>query len=268
MTPFEWLAATYFVVLPLLAARHARLRGWLYALGAILLVIVARFTMPWPVRAWMPHAYLVLGYWIPAAFTPGINAKFESWLARVDATFNSRLPTSNSQKARSGRWTVGVGFFELAYLLCYPSIPAAFAVVFVAGDRDDIARFWVAVLLAGYASYGSLPWTAARPPRLISAPEPIFLARVNAEVLGRVSHNMNTFPSGHVAVTLAAALVVCSVSLPWGVGFLAIATAVAVAAVRGRYHYLVDVLVGAGVGVTAFVTAAVGPAAGSGPGRA
>ena len=261
MTSFEWLALIYFVLMPLAAARHARRRGWLYALGAIALVIVARFTVPWPARAWMPHAYLVLGYWIPAAFTPGLNPRFESWLAEADRRLGM-------WSLRIRLWDVGRGMWELAYLLCYPTIPAAFAVVFIAGDRDDITRFWMAVLLAGYSCYGSLPWTAARPPRLISAPESVFLARMNAHVLGRVSHNMNTFPSGHVAVTLAAALVVCSVSRPWGVGFLAVATAVAVAAFRGRYHFLVDVLVGAGVGVIAFLIAAAGPAAGSVPGLA
>jgi PAP2 superfamily len=260
MTSFETLALIYFVLMPLAAARHARPRGCLYAFGAIVLVIVARFTMPWPARAWMPHAYLVLGYWIPAAFTPGINPTFEAWLADTDRRLGDWTPGPHRWRARH--------LLEVAYLLCYPSIPAAFAVVFIAGDRDDITRFWMAVLLAGYACYGSLPWTAARPPRLISAPEPIFFARMNAQVLRRVSHNMNTFPSGHVAVTLAAALVVCSVSMVWGVGFLAIATAVAVAAYRGRYHFLVDVLVGAGVGVIAFLTAAVGPAAGSAPGLA
>jgi membrane-associated phospholipid phosphatase len=249
MTSFEWLAAIYFVLMPLSAARYARPRGWLYAAGALALVIVTRFAAPWPARAWLPHAYLVLGYWIPAVFTPGVNPKFEAWLAEADRRLGNGL-------SGVGRWPAKLRF-ELAYLLCYPSVPAAFAVVFIAGNREDITRFWIAVLLAGYACYGSLPWTAARPPRLISAPEPIYFARINAHVLGRVSHNLNTFPSGHVAVTLAAALVVCSLSMAWGLGFLAIATAVAVAAVNGRYHYLVDVLVGAGVGVAAVLTAVV-----------
>ncbi len=275
MTPFEWLALAYFILIPLAVFRHARPRGWLYALGAILLVLVVRFFTPWEARAWFPHAYLVLGYWIPAAFTPGINQVFEGWLARADA--RRRGPPEGGSPGRNTyrRSTVASGFsrmilngfsrkfhhgFEVAYLLCYPTVPAAFGVVFVAGDRGDITRFWIAVLLAGYACYGSLPWTAARPPRLISAPDPIFFARVNAGVLGRVSHNMNTFPSGHVAVAVAASLVVCSVSMAWGAGFLAIAAAVAVAAVRGRYHYLVDVLVGAGVGGGAFATALAVPA--------
>jgi membrane-associated phospholipid phosphatase len=282
MTPFEWLAVTYFVVVPLAAARYARPRGWLYAIGAILLVIVARFAAPWEARAWLPHAYLVFGYWIPAAFTPGVNERFERWLARADARINSQLPTSNSQRAecrgtgRFGSWALGIGnwprwrpsrLLELAYLLCYPMVPAAFTIVFLIGDREDITRFWIAVLSAGYACYGSLPWTAARPPRLLESlrhefPEESALRTLNARVLGRVSHRMNTFPSGHVAVALAAALVVCSVSMAWGVACLAMATAIAVAAVSGRYHYLVDVLIGAGVGAAAAFTAAPG----SGPG--
>jgi hypothetical protein len=260
MTPFEWLAVAYFVLMPLAAARHARPRGWLYAFGAIGLVIVARFFTPWQARAWLAHAYLVLGYWIPAAFTPGLSPTFESWLVNADKGLRN-------VGFGAGRWRP-TRLLEVAYLLCYPTIPAAFAVVFIVGDREDITRFWIAVLLAGYACYGSLPWTAARPPRVLSAPEPILFARVNAHVLGRVSHNMNTFPSGHVAVTLAAALEVCTVSLGWGLGFLAIAMAVAVAAVNGRYHYLIDVLVGAGVGLGAFVTAAAVALAGSAPGLA
>jgi membrane-associated phospholipid phosphatase len=254
MTPFEWIALVYFVAQPLSAARYASLRGWLYAAGAILLVIVARFTMPWEARAWVPHAYLVLGYWIPAAFTPGINRTFELWLARAD----DRL---RSGKLGAGSWRSG-HLLELAYLLCYPMVPAAFTVVFVLGDREAMTRFWNAVLLAGYASYVSLPWTAARPPRLRDDrdthvfPEESAVRSINRHVLGRVSHNLNTFPSGHVAVAIAAALVVCSVSIPWGLVFVATAGAIAVAAVTGRYHYLVDVLVGAGVGVGAALIAA------------
>src|SRR5919106_4719142 len=125
MTPFEWLALMYFAACAVMAARAARIRAVLYAAGAMLLVIVARFTLPWEGRAWLPHAYLVLGYWIPAAFTPRpLNHRFEEWLCRSD----ERL---------FGSWKVDVPrpgtshLFELAYLLCYPIVPAAFAVVFL-----------------------------------------------------------------------------------------------------------------------------------------
>jgi membrane-associated phospholipid phosphatase len=267
MTPFEWLAVLYFGAIAVVASRYSSRRGWLYVAGAILLVIVARFAAPWEARAWLPHAYLVLGYWIPAAFTPGINPRFETWLARADERLTSHVqgsrfhipvpPLDTPNSNARGLWALGAGIFELAYLLCYPLVPVAFAVVFTRGTRADIVRFWVAVLMAGYASYVSLPWTAARPPRKIARDERTRrgVAKLNAHVLGRVSHNMNTFPSGHVAVSLAAALVVCSVSLGWGLALAAMAALIAVAAVYGRYHYLVDVLAGLGVGaLTGLVT--------------
>ena len=261
MTSFESLALIYFVALAIAGVRSGRTPAFVYVACAMLLVIVARFLASWEIRAWMPHAYLVLGYWIPAAFTPAqLNEPFEQWLRRAD-------------RELFGRWTLGIGSWrashalELAYLFCYPMVPAAFTVVFVRGDRRDVERFWLAVLLAGYACYGTLPWTAAPPPRIVARDEQARrgVARFNAGLLGRVSHNLNTFPSGHVAVALAAALVVWPISMAWGAVFVAMTVAIAVAAVAGRYHYLVDVLGGLGIGVLARLTAAVA-AAGSVPG--
>ena len=60
---------------------------------------------------------------------------------------------------------------------------------------------------------------------------------------------VNTFPSGHVAVTLAVALGVIS-SLPLvGAMMLFFAGSISVACVVGRYHYAVDVLAGAALGL-------------------
>jgi len=199
----------------------------------------------------MPHAYLVLGYWIPAAFAPPLNTGFEAWLRRADGALGL------------GRWTLGVtwdlgfGIWELAYLLCYPLVPAAFLMVFIGGTRADVMRFWLSVLLAGYCCYGTLPWTAARPPRIIAADHATRsgLSAFNARVLGLVSHNLNTFPSGHVAVAIAAGLAVWPVSTWGGTLVLGLAAAIVVAAVAGRYHFGVDVLAGMGVGAAAAAVA-------------
>ena len=95
-------------------------------------------------------------------------------------------------------------------MLCYPLVPFAFAAVWVSGRVEEADRFWTAVLLAGFACYGTLPWLVSRPPRLMerTASAPSSLSRGNAWVLSRISHQRNTFPSGHVAVSLAAALMV------------------------------------------------------------
>jgi membrane-associated phospholipid phosphatase len=97
----------------------------------------------------------------------------------------------------------------------------------------------------------------SRPPRLVlhAAAAPRHVAALNVSVLGRVSHQLNTFPSGHVAVSLAAAAIVGSVSPVPAVLLGAVAAAIGVGAAAGRYHYVVDVLVGAGVAAAAVATA-------------
>jgi membrane-associated phospholipid phosphatase len=243
MTSFEWLPIVYFVAMAAAARAPLRSRGTLYTAAAIAaLVILASFTLPWPARAWMPHAYLVLGYWIPATLTSGPNPAFERWLTRTDVPRAFQVPGAGIVRQ----------VLELAYLCCYPLVPAGFVVVFAAGTRDDITRFWLVVLTSGYVCYASLPWTAARPPRVLAERErrrgPPGLAAVNAHVLERVSHQFVTFPSGHVAVSLAVAAAVWRVWPAAGALFGVIALLIAIAAVAGRYHYLMDVLLGLAVG--------------------
>lgn len=243
MTPFEWLAVAYFVALLAAVPRASRpRRGVGFVVGALALVIVARFALPWAVRAWLGHAYLILGYWIPAAFVPAVpSVRFQQWLVRTDVTRAWRV-----------RGVVARHVLEVAYLCCYPLVPAAFAVVFAFGSAEDVARFWLTVLSAGYACYITLPWIPARPPRLVDAQAsalPQAVAGVNAAVLGRLSHQFVTFPSGHVAVSVAAAFGVSRVWTEAGAIFGAIALLIATAAVAGRYHYLIDVVAGLLVGV-------------------
>jgi protein-L-isoaspartate(D-aspartate) O-methyltransferase len=194
----------------------------------------------------------VAGYWIPAlAIAASTQTPFERWLETSDARWRPRL---NAAPA----WLVHAG--DAAYLFCYPMVPAAFLVVWIAGNDLDVNRFWLAVLIAGFACYGSLPWLAARPPRLLPGAlvreHPI--ARVNAGLLSRVSHNLTTFPSGHVAVAIAAALCVADVSPMAGLAFALVAVAISIGAVTGGYHYVMDVATGVAVGaLSALVAIAV-----------
>jgi membrane-associated phospholipid phosphatase len=77
------------------------------------------------------------------------------------------------------------------------------------------------------------------------------VASFNVLLLRRVSHQFNTFPSGHVAVATAVALAVFPVSRLAGVILGVIAAGIAAGAAAGRYHYGIDVVAGAGVGIVA-----------------
>lgn len=207
-------------------------------------------TLPVTVRLWLPFLYIPLGYWIPVPLVPSDRGgAFETWLRRSDHALRDlagALP----------RWLAYI--VEIGYLTCFPLIPVAFSVVWIGGTSADATRFWTAVLLAGYSCYITLPWLVSRPPRLIESlvvsAAPTGVSRANVFVLGQVSHHLNTFPSGHVAVSMAAAISAAAVSPVAGVVLGTFATGVALGAIAGRYHYIVDVLLGVGVGILAAVS--------------
>lgn len=248
MFAFEMLALAYFVALTLAAAVDSRARGprtWRFLLrsaAVVLLIYVSSQRGANDLRSWLGHAYLVFGYWLPALLAGPPSSPFESWLRRSDERWRRWAFTLP-------RWSRSL--LEVSYLLCYPLVPAAFTVVWLRGSQQDIDRFWTAVLVAGFACYGSLPWLVSRPPRSLAlgAAPPESIRRVNIALLNRLSHGLNTFPSGHVAVSIAAALMLLDVSLVAAVVFGLVAAAIAAGAVIGRYHYAIDVLLGAAVGV-------------------
>jgi membrane-associated phospholipid phosphatase len=244
MAAYEWVAIGYFAGFSLAAwaARvswRRRLTVSATALVAAAAVAAVALAADASFRAWVPHVYLVVGYWLPPllAAHPAAATRFERWLVRTDARFRRRLPAIPAPLTH---------LTELAYLLCYPLIPAAFVVVWLRGDQADVVRFWVAVLVAGLACYVSLPWLVSRPPRLCEpAPHPVNqLGALNVFTLSRVSHELNTFPSGHVAVSCAAAAMVGMVSPAAAFVIGAIAVVIAVGAIAGHYHYVVDVALG------------------------
>ena len=158
MTSFEWLTVAYLAAITAAgwwrqAPRRLRAAG--YAALAIALVIVARFTAPSGVRVWLPHLYLVLGYWLPALLTPvPMSDGFQRALAAADARVWSAaqnvvgrplepVGTVGSSSLGSSRYILSgaLGWFELAYLLCYPIVPISFIAVRVKGTEDDTVRF-------------------------------------------------------------------------------------------------------------------------------
>ena len=244
MRSFEWLAFACFMSVAASASTTQAARGRRLAAAAtsaalaLLIVLVARLGGD-TVRAWLPHVYLVAGYWLPGSLAPAAwsPTAFERWLLRTDVALRPHLPSVPRRL---------LPCVELAYLFCYPLVPAAFGIVWMWGSAEDIDRFWMAVLIAGYACYLSLPWLVSRPPRLVDvlADGPLRIGSVNEFVLARVSHQLNTFPSGHVAVSFAAAAVVFSVAPVPGSLFASIAAAIGIGAAAGRYHYVVDVVLG------------------------
>jgi hypothetical protein len=135
---------------------------------------------------------------------------------------------------------------EVAYLAVYAIVPIALVVQLMFSVDASPSRFWSVVLITDFICFGVLPWVQTRPPRSLESGEPwdSAIRRFNLHVLGATSIHANTFPSGHAAEALAAALLVLDAPrFVVGVMFAA-AFCVAAGAVLGRYHYLADALAG------------------------
>ena len=114
------------------------------------------------------------------------------------------------------------------------------------------------MLVAEFACYGMLPWIQTRPPRAIEAvstdaPPARLVRRLNLGVASRASIQVNTLPSGHAAGAIAAALAVGSTLPAAGAGLMVLAVSITVASVLGRYHYVVDAVLGVVVAVAAWL---------------
>jgi mono/diheme cytochrome c family protein len=251
---FEIVATLYFGLLAALSPLTGAFRRWpgvaaATAIFAGAIVALSRVTGV-EARLWLGHLYLVGGYWLPALLVTRPPHRFEAWLLSTESAWR----TSRIARAPGARtFMVRVQpLAELAYLGCYPIVPAAFLTVYLNGSIGDVDRFWTSALAAGYVCYISLPWLVSRPPRALegAAINASGVRRFNLHILGRLSHGWNTFPSGHVAVAFAAAMSVMMTAPRAGVGFLCLAVGILIGSVTGRYHYALDAVIGAVVGVT------------------
>jgi membrane-associated phospholipid phosphatase len=250
----EWVAAAYFAylfVVALITLRGPRRR---IALGASLLAVLAVVEAPrvwgnlsWSVvRDWLPALYLLGGYWVSGLYfiapMPAVERRFlavDRWCYQKGlSSFVAHAPRPLLE------------LLEFAYLSCFVFVPGGMLILALSGHAASADRFWTVVLAGEFGSFGVLPWIQTRPPRDIEPPDPInrrglLVRRLNLYMCGRTSIGWNTFPSGHVAGSLATALAVSEVLPALTLPLLVGAGLIAISTVIGRYHYAVDAVGGA-----------------------
>ena len=255
MRPAEHLALGYFVCFFVLSLGLRRTRaGWLTALGlssAGAFVALAAPLIPAhgsvDLRNWWLLLALPLAYWAPGPLAGHPNLRLEHWLRLVD----DKLGLARTH------WPQGAGL-EVAYLLVSPMVPAALLAVTASGTDAVLTTFCLSILVAVLPCYGLLPLIPTRPPRAFLVPSPAAPAgpesvvrHVNVRFLAAVGVGWNTIPSGHAAAATAAATLVWRSGSPFWPLFALLAAGVALATVRGRYHYAADTVLGVGLGLAA-----------------
>ena len=260
MRSSEWVAFVYFVYLagacwlrPLPGARRLLVTA---ASGALLAAIwVVASAAPSIVRDWTPFLYVSAGYYLTGRLFVKPSLALESWLLAWDR----RL--LGDPAARFLSWPGWlVTYLEIVYVLTFLLLPGGLAALVVTGRSALANHYWTLVTAADFLAFGSLSVFQTRPPWALE-PKPVLaersVHRMAAYMVRHATIGVNTFPSGHVAVSLAVALAVIGSMPLTGAILLVLAVSISIACVVGRYHYAVDVMTGAMVAAVVYAAVTI-----------
>ncbi len=261
MRASEWLAATAFLFFAVVCwfGRVPHVRRLLITGASLLMLCVIAFvaTQNRHVRDWAPLTYVLAGYYVSGRLFVEPSARVEAWLLSWD----HRLLGDPTK--RFSHWPpLALAYLDLVYTFCFLLLPAGYAALAVAGRTDLSDRYWTIVVASEFGAFMPLAFIQTRPPWVVErkseAPDGA-IHRLASLAVRRASIGVNTFPSGHAAGSFGLALAVVG-PLPWtGLLLLILAGSIAIACVVGRYHYLMDVVVGIGLAFSVWaVTWAVG----------
>jgi hypothetical protein len=249
MSPAETGSLLFFAYC-VAVARPPRGRTIAASLVGVALVLLWAATDSSPVlRGWiLPPVVLLVAYWTSGTLFRAPMPTVERALENLD-----RSLAVGAIARRAPRWMAEL--LEAAYVGVYPLIPIALVIHLALTPAPDIDQFWTVILFTDFVCFAFLPWVQTRPPRALQGNPPwhASLRRFNMRLVGTASIGANTFPSGHAAEALAAALLVLGAPT-WVVGWMVLnALAIGAAAVFGRYHYAADAIAGYVVAVVVWM---------------
>jgi len=256
----EWVALLYFIYLAVVCWLRPLppFRRLIITSVSVALVAAIRITAsiaPSFVRDWTPFLYVSVGYYLTGFLFVAPSAELEAWLLKWDHHWFGD-PTT---RFANWPWWV-VAYLDVVYTLCFLLLPGGFAALAVTGHSERANRYWTMVLAADLGAFAPLSFFQTRPPWALEPPPKLRASgihRLASYVVKRGTTGVNTFPSGHVAVSIAVAVGVMS-SLPvTGAILMAVAASIGVACVVGRYHYAMDVLAGAVLGTLVCIVVAM-----------
>lgn len=258
----EYLSLIFFTFFSILAwlrplrpanRRNATLLG-VAAIGLLVLPALTSTRHTETYFQFLPLLLMPMAYWQTGHFHAPINERFQRALIATDKRF---LKTFEGLTVPDWLEKPAHAYLEFAYLLVYPMVPSAVAVLYFAGMMDQAETFWTVVLPPAYACYATLPFLRTLPPRTLergaAEAAQAGMRGFNLVVVRQVTHQANTFPSGHAAAAGAVALELTRLVPAVGAVYIILAVSIMAAAFVGRYHYALDVVLGAALAVASFL---------------
>jgi membrane-associated phospholipid phosphatase len=256
----EWVPFLYFLYLagvcwvrPLPVSRRLLVTG--VSLGLLTTILMVASRAPLSVRNWMPFLYVSFGYYVTGWLFVKPSEALEAWLF----TWDHRLlgdPTT-----RFAHWPAWlIAYLDIVYMCLFLLLPGGFAALVMAGHASQANHYWTMVLAADLGAFAPLSVFQTRPPWALEGPATLAggaVRRLASHMVRNTTICVNTFPSGHVAVSLAIAWAVMASMPLTGVALFALAVSVSVACVVGRFHYVVDVIAGAALALAVWAAVSV-----------
>ena len=248
MRSSEWIAFLYFLYLaavcwlrPLPLSQRLIVTAVSLAVAAVVRLVASA---PLFIRDWAPLLYATVAYFLTGRLFVRPSEKLESWLMSWD---HRLLGDPTRRFAHWPGWFVA--YLDVVYMFCFLLLPGGFAALVATGHATQANHYWTMVLAADLGAFAPLSVFQTRPPWALE-PQPVLAdnmaRRLATHMVRHATIGVNTFPSGHVAVSLAAALAVIGSMPVTGSVLLILAVSVTLACSVGRYHYVVDIACGRG----------------------
>jgi PAP2 superfamily protein len=233
MRSSEWVSTgvlALFLLLSFVRRIPFRNRFTIIALSLIGFALIRVGIHYYILRDWIPVLLMLIIYWQGGAFYTATNKKLQQYLEQFETkvSFMQKIPLHD--------------FWEAAYFLCYPLVPAAVVTLKLLHQSSQMDFFWMTVLPPTYTCHVIVSFFPTLPPwKSQSTPEFNRISRrLNWFVVQHLSNRINTFPSAHVAASIAIALAMLQLRLVAGLVFLFLAVSITLSTIVGRYHYTAD----------------------------
>ena len=236
MRTSEWISVLFlasFTILALIRHLTAKKRLIIIALGISGIALIWLGIRQGQIRDWVPTVLMVVVYWQGGRFFSTPHKRLQQYLEE----FETKFSFLDHERPHA--------YWEIAYFFCYPMVPGAVAMLYALDLTSEIDFFWTVVLAPTFLCHLIVSFYQTLPPwkyRGLSVEG--FSRKINFLVIRHASIQINTFPSAHVAASMAVAFAMLHFHLFAGLIFLFLGISITIATVVGRYHYAADAVWG------------------------
>lgn len=254
----DWFAIGYFILLVLLAL----LRPVLPARRRVLIVVASAMMagavyavdgMTSAIRHWFPLLILLVAYYLSGLLFVKPAPSIEAALAAADRRVLGDPPHA------FGSWPAWLlTTLDIIYLGTFLTVPAGLLALWLNGEMRLADHYWTVVMGSLLVCYAGTAVVHTRPPRVLEGAHRQANPRMRQVALKAVENfsiGINTIPSGHVAAPLAVGLALMDAMPMLGAVFLLLAIIITSACITGRYHFIVDCVLGAAAALAMWIVA-------------